>query len=362
MAAPNDSAIDGKTLDKVSSRHRLRLVIIALSAAAAVAGTFFIFAQSGSETTTTQSVAATLRVPGMPNAIAVGPDALWAGLNEGPTQTHGTLARLDLATGAIRKSVSLPGVLTAAVRIDKSVWVEHAGDWNDSKAGTLAQLDWMTGAVQNRLPFKAPLFGLASGNGALFVIVGREPATLVRIELDGTKVAVGEPIVIDPNRVIGLAYGEGAAWATGFESGTLIRIDPTTGSKQSVKVGDMPVGVTVAGGSVWVASRGQGTVMRVDPKSMRVLDTIDVGENPTFLAATAGSVWVANQTDGTVTRIDTGTGKTVGEPIRIAPKPPSGNSDEAGGGAAAYSFAATGDSVWVTSLTQRTVSRIDPTR
>ena len=362
MVTPNDSANDGKTLDDVSSRHRFRLVIIALSIVAAVAGTVFVFAQSRSETTTTQSVAATLRFAGMPNAIAAGPDALWAGLNEGPAQTQGTLVRLDLATGAIRKSVTLPGVLTAAIRTGASLWVEHAGDWNDSKPGGLDQLDWKTGAMRNRLRFDDPLFGLASGDGALWAVVGREPATLVRIDPDVDRVIVGKPVVIDQNRVIGLAYGEGAVWAAGFESGTLIRIDPATGSKRSVKVGDMPVGVTVAGGSVWIATRGQGTVTRVDPKSMRVLDTIDVGENPTFLAATAGSVWVANQTDGTVTRIDAETGTSVGEPIRIAPKPPSGNSDEAGGGAAAYSFATTGDSLWVTSLTQRTISRIDPAR
>ena len=147
-----------------------------------------------------------------------------------------------------------------------------------------------------------------------------------------------------------------------FESGTLIRIDPATGSKKSVKIGETPVGVTVAGGNVWVATRGQGTVTRVDPKTMQVLDTVDVGENPTFLAATAGSVWVANQTDGTVTRIDAGTGKTAGEPIRVAAKPPAGNSREEGGGAAAYGLATTGDSIWVTSLTERTISRIDPTR
>ena len=290
MVTPNDSANDGKTRDNVSSRHRFRLVIIALSAVAAVAGTVFVFAQSRSETTTTQSVAATLRFAGMPNAIAAGPDALWAGLNEGPAQTQGTLVRLDLATGAIRKSVKLPGVLTAAIRTGASLWVEHAGDWNDSKPGGLDQLDWKSGALRNRLRFDDPLFGLASGDGSLWVVVGRQPATLARIDSTAGKV-IGKPVVIDQNRVIGLAFGEGAVWAAGFESGTLIRIDPSTGSMQSLKVGDMPVGITVAGGSVWVATRGQGTVTRVDPKAMRILDTIDVGENPTFLAATAGSVW-----------------------------------------------------------------------
>lgn len=85
----------------------------------------------------------------------------------------------------------------AAVRTGTSFWVERAGDWNESEPGGLGQ-----------------------------------------------------------NRLIGLAYGEGAVWAAGFESGTLIRIDPSAGSMQSLKVGDMPVGVTVAGRSVWIATTG----------------------------------------------------------------------------------------------------------
>ncbi len=37
---------------------------------------------------------------------------------------------------------------------------------------------------------------------------------------------------------------------------------------------------------------------------MRALDTIDVGANPTFITATAGSVWVTSLTQRTIPRIN----------------------------------------------------------
>ncbi len=357
MTTLHEPASGEGTPKRMTNGHRLRLGIIAISVVAAVAGAALVFGNSSSKKTTTQSVVATLRVPGLPNAVAAGPDALWAGLNEGPNQTRGRLVRLDLATGAIRKSVTLPGVLVAGLHSGSSLWIESAGDSTDRKPGELDQLDWRSGTMRHRFRFDRPVFGFAPGAGSMWLVVGREPATLVRIDPAAGRV-LGKPIVIDRNRVIGLAYGAGAVWAAGYESGTLIRVDAATGDLRRLNVGDTPVGIAVAGESVWVATRGKGTMTRVDPTTMRVLGTTQVGGNPTFVATSAGSVWVANQADGTVTRIDERTGETVGDPIRVAPKAPAGNPDAA----AVLSFAASGDSLWVTSLTQRTISRIDPNR
>ncbi len=120
----------------------------------------------------------------------------------GPVSTRALLRRRERSFGSTSQaepceSPSRCPVSQAAVRTGTSFWVERAGDWNESEPGGLGQ-----------------------------------------------------------NRLIGLAYGEGAVWAAGFESGTLIRIDPSAGSMQSLKVGDMPVGVTVAGRSVWIATTG----------------------------------------------------------------------------------------------------------
>ena len=56
-----------------------------------------------------------------------------------------------------------------------------------------------------------------------------------------------------------------------------------------------------------------------------------------------------------MTRIDATTGEKVGSPIRIAD--PSEVEE-----AAAHAMSVVGASIWVTSMTEDTVSRIDPTR
>jgi len=336
--------------------RRLRLAVAAVSIAAAAIGVALVFTRSDHGTTSTSSVAATLRVPGLPNAVAAGPDALWVASSYGPDRPVGTLVRIRLSTGAAQKTISIAGVPGSAVRVGDSLWVGHNGDWNDTKPGELTEIDWNSGQILSRLPFDRPIFGLASGAGSLWVVVGRAPATLVRIDL-ATKHVIGRPVPIDDNRVIGLAYGEGAVWATAFENGALIRFDTASGHVDRVRVGANPVGVVVSNGLAWVANRASGTVVRVDPKTLRLVgNPVHAGEYPTWIAAAGTSVWVSNQADGTVTRIDSSTGETSGSPIRIA-GPANGDLP------AANALAADRDvSLWVTSMTEQTVSRIDPSR
>jgi streptogramin lyase len=354
MAAMHEPTTDRRPPAGVLGRHPARLAIVVLTIVGAAIGAAVVFSQAGSGKARTDDVVVTLRVPGVPNAIAAGPDAVWAALNGEVGQTAGKLLRVDLATGSARKTVNMPGVLGGAARIDGSLWVDHNGDWQDSTPGELDRVDWHTGNVLQRIRFDGPVFGFASGKGLIWLVVGRAPATLVRI--DPTQgVVQGEPIRINGSRVIGLAYGDGAVWATAYEDGTLLKIDPNGGHVQKVDVGNGPVGVTVAHGSVWVANRGSGTVSRVDPQSMHAVGKpIGVGHNPTWIAAVAGSIWVSNQTDGTVSRIDPGTDKVV-ETTRTAPGT---NGDQA----AANALAVAGGSLWVSSNTEKTLSRIDPSR
>jgi hypothetical protein len=340
----------------LSGRHRVRRAIVALSVVAAVAGGAIVFATSGAKKATTRSVAATLRVPGAPNAIVAGPDALWAALNVGGGTVGGKLVRLNLATGRIELIRRVNGFLGGfAIRIGDGVWVESNGDATDTKPGTLLKVGWRSGAIMERIRFRRPVFGMASGDGALWVIVGRAPATVVRID-PGSGVA-GKPIRIDPNRAIGLAFGEGAVWATAYESGALIRIDPADGSLRRINVGSDPVGVTVSHGAVWVTLRADGSLIRVDAKTMRTVGSpIHTGGLSTWVAPLAGSVWVSNQADGTVVRIDAKTGTAVGTPVQVAP--PSSNGDPP----AAHALSGVATSLWVASMSQQTVSRIDASR
>jgi streptogramin lyase len=331
-------------------RKRARLAIIALTIVAAAIGIAVVFAQGGDKKATRDSVVATLRVAGRPNGIAAGPGALWVALDY-PQQNTSKLVRVDLATGAVRKTIPITGIASATIRAADSLWVGANGDWFDKTAGSYRQLDWKTGAVKNIIPFTHPVFGVASGHGSLWFVVGRSPATLVEVDARTSHV-IGRPIRLDRARVIGLAFGAGAVWATGFEDGRLIRVDAKTRRVTSAKVGNGPVGVVVANGRVWVANRTSGTVSRVDPKTMQQQGRqIGVGTTPTWIASAGGSIWVSNQSDGTVSRIDAGTGKVIGSPVRIA---------AAADDAAAHVMSAAGSSLWVVSATEHTLSRIDP--
>ena len=307
--------------------------------------------KDGDEKTTTDGIAATLHVSGRPNGIAAGSDALWAALDY-PKQNTSKVVRLDLATGAVQKTVAFKGIASTTVRVEDSLWVGGNGDWFDKTPGTFRELDWKTGAVKNIIPFDRPVFGVAYGRGSLWLVVGRAPATLVQIDAPTSRI-IGKPIQLNRTRVIGLAFGAGAIWATALEDGKLIRVDPRTRRVTAIQVGDQPVGVVIAAGRVWVANRGSGTISRVNPATMREDGPrIDVGALPTWITLAAGSLWVANQSDGTVSRIDATTGNQIGSPVRIAAP-----ADDA----AAHVMSASAGSLWVASATEHTLSRIDLT-
>jgi streptogramin lyase len=350
MATIRQSEGSDRPLRPAVHRHRGRLAILAITVAIAVVGAIVVFARGGSGTASTKNVVATLRVNGRPNGLVAGSGALWVSLIY-PKRATSKVERLDLATGAVRRTVSIKGIASFTIRARDSLWVGVNRDFADNGPGSFQQLNWKTGAIEEVLPFDRPVFGAAYGGGSLWFVVGRAPATLLRVD-PRTAREVGKPIQLAQSRVIGLAYGAGAVWATALEEGKLIRVDPKTRRVTTVKVGDGPVGVLVSGGRVWVANRSSGTVSRLDAKTMHETGhRTRVGTYPTWIASSAASIWVSNQSDGTVTRIDENTGKVIGSPIRIATP-----QDDA----AAHVMSAADGSLWVASATEQTLSRIDP--
>jgi hypothetical protein len=337
-------------------RRDARLVLVALTIIAAVIGAAVVFTQPGAQKTTTAGITETLRFSGGPDRIAVGTDALWVTINptyaralqsgqQAQTQKFGSLERVNLS-GAVERTLRIPGFVGPAIlHLGNVLWVNRNSDAMGTKPGELDKLDWNTGKLLGRLPFAHGVFGLAYGDGSLWVTVGASPATLVRVD-PATVRPMAKPIVVAPGRALGSAFGDGAVWETSFEDGSLARVDPATGRIDRIKLGDATAGVIVSGGSVWIALRDRGTIVRVDPRTMRVLHTTTVGTDPTFLAAAGGLIWVVNQSDGTVTRIDARTGNTVGLPIRITP-------DDAS------NLTAAGSSVWVIGVLHSSATRID---
>ena len=333
-------------------RRDARLALVAFTIVAAVIGTAVVFTQSRAQKTTTAGITETLRFSGLPDPIAAGTDALWVALNPAfdqsggtaQTQKFGSLERVNLTSGAVERTLRIPGFVgPVMLHLGNALWVSHNGAHNRTGPGELDQLDWNTGKLLGRVAFDHGIFDLAYGDRSLWVTVGTSPATLVRVD-PATMQPTGKPIVVAPGRAFGSAYGNGAVWETGFDDGSLARVDPATGRVDRIKLGGAAVGVILSGGSVWVALYDRRMVIRVNPRTLRVVDTTTVGSNPAYFASTRGLIWVVNQGDGTVTRIHARTGETVGLPIRIT---------------RADKLALAGHSLWVTSDTPPSATRID---
>lgn len=156
-----------------------------------------------------------------------------------------------------------------------------------------------------------------------------------------------------------IAYGENSLWVsvTDFDTngnalaGSVLRIDPTTGSVQAtIPVGRGAYDLDAETGAVWVPLYEDNSVLRIDPATNQIVATVPVAGNPTGVASGAGSVWIS-AIDGHVARIDPATNQSI---VTI-------QTQDTGG------FVAFGNNaVWVSNighkdLSDGRVTRIDPT-
>ena len=115
--------------------------------------------------------------------------------------------------------------------------------------------------------------------------------------LDQTLDLVGAPVAV--------ATGAGAVWVVDAIDGTVLRLDPLSGARRSIRVGSGPSDVAVGAGGVWVANALDGTVSRLDPATGNpVGDAIALRFEPARLAVGGGAVWVTGTLSDEVARID----------------------------------------------------------
>ena len=131
-----------------------------------------------------------------------------------------------------------------------------------------------------------------------------------------------------------LAYGFGALWVT--VNGGVVRLDPESGERQKVELGDAASAPVAAGeGAVWASK--ESSVVRIDPATRRAGDALELAppENDLSdvgsIATGDGRVWAA--AENKLFEIDPRSGQLRGEPIVI-------------GGSAKRAVVA-GETVWV---------------
>jgi serine/threonine-protein kinase len=186
---------------------------------------------------------------------------------------------------------------------------------------------------------------ISVGNGFAWV-TNEDDGTVSRIET-GTGAVAGEPIQVGENPS-NIRFGQGSVWVANAGSDTVSRIDPLSfRTVQTIEVGNRPTGVRVGAGSVWVANTNDGTVSRIEPEDGTVIGTTRVGNRPAGIAVDRDLVWVVNSKDNTVSRISSSSGETVGPPVPVGTQP--------------RGIVADFGSIWVTNSLEDTVSRVSTT-
>lgn len=185
---------------------------------------------------------------------------------------------------------------------------------------------------------------------------------------------------------VAVAAGNGAIWATGFDSASVSRINPAIDHVvDTIDVPPGPGGLAVGRGSVWVASTLDGSVSQVNPGTDQVVRRIPVAGSPTDLAVGFGAVWVTTPDTNSLTRIAATTGRATrsipldGLPtgvataagalwvaissanavVRVDPKT-GATVDTIGVGGSPSDVVADSGSVWIANAGDGTVSRVAP--
>jgi streptogramin lyase len=170
-----------------------------------------------------RSTASRLEVPDARAAgLAFGGGSLWL-LSINPSRVQ----QLDPASGAVRRTIPINPTLRRRGALIDAWWLTYGEGavWATlPNYDTVARVDAATGGVQYIHLDQGQPFGIAVGGGSARVATDRAV-----VRLDG---ATGKPIAASSlprtqsTGFVSVGYGDGAAWVTNFDRGTLVRVAP----------------------------------------------------------------------------------------------------------------------------------------
>jgi YVTN family beta-propeller protein len=287
----------------------------------------------GNDETAARSPSAEAPVtPTTPPSVTLGGDAWGAVYGFG-----GVWIQVDPPVDQVVKVDEVTGKV--AVRIDRGATAAIAQDAVWVATGTETQkIDPITGTVL--LASQTP--------GASYVAVGAggvwvpNPDGVTRLDpLTGAAVARTD---LDVSEVTEIAASDDAVWVTDKVGGTVTRIDPATNEVVAkIKTGYGAHHMAIDEHGVWIANYKANTVSRIDPATNRVVATIDHVGSGVGITTDGESVYVSTKYQG-ISRIDpdTNTASPVAEFAEWN-----------------YGLAYGSDELWVTSVDQERVYRMD---
>lgn len=198
--------------------------------------------------------------------------------------------------------------ITAIIPIGKVadwVAVTSEGVWVGSKKpNSVKHVDPNTNQVTTVALPGDPCAGLAADSESLWVPLCARVPKLAKIDLKTRKLV--HTFNVGPAGPEGsIAVGAGSVWLITDKQGSLVRIDPKSGSiLLTVQVPPGSYNPVFSDGRIWVTRAEGSEATSVDASTGKVLQHFSTGLHPRFLTAGAGAVWTLNQGDGSLSRID----------------------------------------------------------
>jgi DNA-binding SARP family transcriptional activator/ABC-type branched-subunit amino acid transport system substrate-binding protein/DNA-binding beta-propeller fold protein YncE len=330
----SDQSATPANRNRVTPRRLLLAAGAAILAAAAAAGAVELTERGGSAEALaevapdsvavldpdTNGIVGQISIPGQPSLVAA--DGRWVWVTSDSART---VSRIDAGRLAVRRIVPTNLVPTGLSADGGTSWLL------DQKSLELVKVDAAYPRVAGRLelgggaiPPSPTGVGVDAARSAVWVADGSR--RLLRIDPRDTTVADSFEL---PERLDGVAVGDGAIWAISAAAASVLEIDPASGSVQSqIRITSrpgstrpIPIAIAVGEGAVWVLNGNTPSVSRIDPELGAVTHTISlpVGSNPTAIATGAGAAWVALSGEGSVARIEPDSGAMEQIPVGGAP-------------------------------------------
>ena len=252
-----------------------------------------------------------------PNALTIADGHVWA-----MSFQDGAIALRNAETGEAggpRSRINVgPGGSSLAAGFN-SVWVAKQSTPTVLRINARTRRRVAGGAVEIARPGRN--MAIATGAGAVWVAVrnasdeDHSPESIVRID---PSTGSQQTIQVDAG-VQDLAVGEGAVWVTNRFAATVTRIRVSDSQQRRVRVGEKPKGIAVGENAVWVASSADDEITRINPRSLQTRH-IPLQAIPERVTVGGGSVWATAKEAGRLIRIDAKTRKVL-ERIDTGPRP-----------------------------------------
>jgi virginiamycin B lyase len=203
----------------------------------------------------------------------------------------------DISELKVTATISIGAVADWIAVTSEGVWV------GSKKPNAVKHVDPNTNQVTSVALPGDPCAGLAADSQSLWVpLCGRVPK-LARVNLKTQALVTFDVGPAAPEG--GIAVGAGSIWLITDKQGSLVRIDPDSGSiLQTMHVPPGSYNPVFSDGRIWVTRASGSEVTSVDATTGQVLEHYATGRHPRFVTAGGGAVWTVGQGDGSLSRID----------------------------------------------------------